>query len=1420
MGGTPPSSIMDSSSLTFDYNYGTGNPEVYYQKWNEDFTSSQSYMTQSYEPDSRAGSYTMDSGGLNMQNTFPVQSNLEDWAEANWPLNSNPSYTNSSFTDNGNTGTLSSTLKTGSSSSVPSTFSNGPATSGDLSIADDGSFSTFISGDPSYYNGQEQLWNADFATEQSYMAHTSDPDMSGKYYNVGGNVNMDNQNFPTGFIRDELDDYPSWNLNYDSQVTSTDFGQDYFESSVLSQSDTYVPVQAQTPSGDFDMLWGTSDFAGDLSLADSVSYTTFDSSIPAPTNHYPAPYSFENLADYTSGTNIDFVDYNSYPVAQIIPGIDGHNKVLELTSNTNWNTVYDDFDDQASGTMEWWVRTPQSYYSSRLILYGNNGATQALWVYFLDTGYIGTRDGGSNVNLVTYTPNTWIHMRVDFYSFPDMYFIYVNEVEYGPFAYINSVSAIDRAYFDCGGGSNIRYLDAIAYSWTPGYTVGDNLYTTTGHFPGTYSFENDAHGASGTAISMIDEFTGNPGAYLDVVINDVQTDHKKVLRVVDSQGGGKTTGTHNFDNPQTSGTIEFWLKMSGSYGATGSTDRFSELYFRASNNQVAFGIQLKMLEGGYVSGDRADLSYWDGSEWIEYADGEDEVWYRNRIDFDCEDDKYSIFTYNPDGTLLGSATGIDFENDLVTLDEIYFTSIVSHYRGIACYDAFGFTWEGYNIGDNRFDDAPGIMTFEIDAQLDSANRNITSVSLEYSYQNVDNNQVSLRIYNYAQQNWDTEIDSFIYSSFNPQTYAIFNDYYDQNYNLKFRFEGLPSSSSYEFYLDQFKINYNYFPSSGNIYADISKTISSTFLNQYDDPGFPNYQKLYNITVSFDYIFTTYPSYSQKSAKVFINSVEFALSTNGLLRTFSETFEFDSASLGGFPVKIEILNGFMNIDYIDFDITFKCIEDPSSNIFLQQTFTVNYPEVASPIPQFVQDNGAFFIDTDIEFHTVSDGKTYINKYGSTHKLQIIFNIYANGAWRNNAYIYNISSSITTRTTFDVAQWMTNKNYDSFEDFSVEYVMIGDSTDLIVNDLRLSTYQTLGAPVLDVETTINVASVTGDDTIETLQLLYAYKTDNGQPIEVQIWNYNLAGGAGDWEYFDSTYSEFLPAHSEDIDLVDNIDINFNVKFRFLGTGIDIAQTFNFYIDQFRVDATWTRTQTQSDTYVPVQAQTPSGDFDMLEGTSDFAGDLSLANGVSYTTFDSSIPAPTNHYPATYSFENLADYTSGTDIDFVDYNGYPFAQIIPGLDGHNKVLELTSNTNWNDIYNDFPDKVGGTIEWWVRTPQSYYSSRLILYGNNGATEALRVYFHDNGYIITKDGGSNVNVVTYTPNTWIHMRVSFSSFLDLYFIRVKKPNENEVEYGPYSYVNPVAVDRAYFDSGGGSNIRYLDAIAYSWTPGYTIGD
>ncbi|KKL86597.1 hypothetical protein LCGC14_1943140, partial [marine sediment metagenome] len=559
------------------------------------------------------------------------------------------------------------------------------------------------------------------------------------------------------------------------------------------------------------------------------------------------------------------------------------------------------------------------------------------------------------------------------------------------------------------------------------------------------------------------------------------------------------------------------------------------------------------------------------------------TWYHFNITFDIgSTDKWYLSIYDSNWNYKGGDGGSGY-NLMVTTSStasrinLQQGSYSQYYKSY--FDAIGNSWDinyqignnkdpiNYNIGDNLIDYTLGVLNFEIDAQLDSANRNIASVSLDYSYQNVDSNQVSLQIYNYAQQNWDTEIDSFIYSSFNPQIYAISNDYYDQNYNLKFRFEGLLSSSSYEFYLDQFKINYNYLPTSGNIYADITKTIADPFLNNYS--GFANYQELFDITINFTYSLSVNDPIYANFAKFYIGATEYSL-PQAQTTFISPTFEFDSASPT--VIKFKVSNADLVLSDMNYDMQFKCI-NTSGNVVLQQSFLVEFP--GAGLTQFEKDNGKWFIDTTYAFTAISDGITYYNTYGDTDKLQLRYSIQADGPggiqWYYGARIYTTSSTESDTDRFDVSQFMATNSLTSFENFSIEYVMTGDGSILDVTDLTLLDYRVLVPAMVDVDALINLDLITSEDTLESVQLTYAYKTDVTQLQELSVWNYALPTPA--WEVIDAVPYTSFAAQVYNIG-PDYINSTYDIKFKLYSENPNNA--FSFYLDQFKVDYSYTRTQ----------------------------------------------------------------------------------------------------------------------------------------------------------------------------------------------------------------------------------------------------
>ncbi|MFX1453891.1 MAG: hypothetical protein ACFFDB_00815 [Promethearchaeota archaeon] len=218
-----------------------------------------------------------------------------------------------------------------------------------------------------------------------------------------------------------------------------------------------------------------------------------------------------------------------------------------------------------------------------------------------------------------------------------------------------------------------------------------------GYYPATYGFENEPEGTKGTALTFLDEYFGqSPAAYTDIKVGDGPVaGHSKYISVSDSQAGTNTWGVHHIDNPQSSGTIEFYL-WANNPTTVGSSTKRQYIYFRAMDDTIAFRMMI------FLSSEK--LQYYDGSTWQDLAYTSPEVWYHHSIFFDCETGINGQFTWvvsDEQGSEIGRVENQEFENDLSTIDEIYIGTHVSDYRGHTKWDAFGFSWDpNYNVGDN------------------------------------------------------------------------------------------------------------------------------------------------------------------------------------------------------------------------------------------------------------------------------------------------------------------------------------------------------------------------------------------------------------------------------------------------------------------------------------------------------------------------------------------------------------------------------------------------------------------------------------------------------------------------------------------------------------------------------------------------
>ncbi|GAH67827.1 unnamed protein product, partial [marine sediment metagenome] len=90
-----------------------------------------------------------------------------------------------------------------------------------------------------------------------------------------------------------------------------------------------------------------------------------------------------------------------------------------------------------------------------------------------------------------------------------------------------------------------------------------------------------------------------------------------------------------------------------------------------------------------------------------------------------------------------------------------------------------------------------------------------------------------------------------------------------------------------------------------------------------------------------------------------------------------------------------------------------------------------------------------IDIDYSLICFDDGIIYQNFYGRTNKFEIIYQIKARGSWYD--YVYAKSASISETYTFDITQFIINNQLHYLEDFRVLFVIIGDNTELTINEL---------------------------------------------------------------------------------------------------------------------------------------------------------------------------------------------------------------------------------------------------------------------------------------------------------------------------------------------------------------------------------
>lgn len=200
------------------------------------------------------------------------------------------------------------------------------------------------------------------------------------------------------------------------------------------------------------------------------------------TGNYLGEYSF--TYDTIGGSP---AEWSCSGATQVISGLGGHNKVLELIGTGSGDTATNSFTGIAEGTVELWIRTNDTEKATIFAI--EDAALQHSIFFGIATGYFMfiSNTYPTGYYLKTLVPNAWYKIRIIFNTTAESWDIWFGGTHYGPYDFYGTPTLMDGVQFmnwDETGGQ-ATYLDAVDYSWASGYFLNRNWANT--YFPnGTY----------------------------------------------------------------------------------------------------------------------------------------------------------------------------------------------------------------------------------------------------------------------------------------------------------------------------------------------------------------------------------------------------------------------------------------------------------------------------------------------------------------------------------------------------------------------------------------------------------------------------------------------------------------------------------------------------------------------------------------------------------------------------------------------------------------------------------------------------------------------------------------------------------------------------------------------------------------------
>jgi len=279
--------------------------------------------------------------------------------------------------------------------------------------------------------------------------------------------------------------------------------------------------------------------------------------------------------------------------------------------------------------------------------------------------------------LPTYNSNRWYHIRIDFDCTNTSYMnlpedkcnVYIDGQLVGinkshSSSIIPNPTGIGIIEFSVGyNNSGLNWIDAVDYSWAPGYYKGRNLHYINENefiYLGAYSFTDDIVGTHPINWTITEDGISN------IQVIESYNSHSKVVQIQAS----------NAANP----TVEAWM----------ANDHSEPLFLilRTINGSEVFRV---VLDGQFD--DRIEYEFKAGGTWftdVLLPNYTSNKWYHVRIDFDCTNSSYK--------NLLEDRCNIYINGQLVGLNKPHSSSMVADPTGIAIiefsvgYNNSGFNW--------------------------------------------------------------------------------------------------------------------------------------------------------------------------------------------------------------------------------------------------------------------------------------------------------------------------------------------------------------------------------------------------------------------------------------------------------------------------------------------------------------------------------------------------------------------------------------------------------------------------------------------------------------------------------------------------------------------------------------------------------